>query len=262
MWQQNELSTVEDLKQDLSDQYEKVIYSAKKKTSDSGIYLYVQIAFMSVLLLTSFMLKRGNSNTFEYAKSNYKQLFESESVRESTFSYNSFMEKMKLELEGGYNQLLQAYNSVNGKGSANIYPSNVSTKKYLLKAQGVVPTMGYISSGYGVRANPFNSKQREFHTGIDIAAEKGTFIKSAFDGKVIKAENSPIAGNYITVQSEDNISTMYAHNQFLLVSPGEDILAGQVIATMGATGQATGPHLHFEILINGVRHNPIYALPL
>lgn len=269
MWEKNELNTIkliqEELKplqEDLSKEYDRIIYKAKRQGNTSGVYLYIQMAFMCILILTSFFLKNGNPSTFAYAKASYQQFFETETVKESTFSYHTFMEKMQNEIEIRFDQLVQTFSTFTAKGSTGEYPDNVSTARYQLPISAVTPLQGYISSAYGVRKDPFNSKKKEFHTGLDIAAEKGTFVKAAFDGTVIKAESSAVAGNFITIQSADGISTLYAHNQFLLVKPGDTVLAGQVISTVGATGAATGPHLHFEILIDGVRVNPIYAIDL
>ena len=73
---------------------------------------------------------------------------------------------------------------------------------------------------------------------------------------------SDFTGNYIRISSENNITTLYAHNQFLFVKEGDSVLAGQIIATMGDTGYATGPHLHFEFIVDGIRYNPVYAIEL
>ncbi|MBQ3009042.1 MAG: M23 family metallopeptidase [Oscillospiraceae bacterium] len=178
---------------------------------------------------------------------------------ESTFSFNSFIYNLEAELQQRFHQLVTVFNS---KGSANIYPDNVSMKKYVPKEKGIPPAQGYISSPYGIRTNPFNSKEKEFHTGLDIAAPKGTFIKASFAGIITATGKSDIAGNYIKISSENGISTMYAHNQFLLVKEGDNVLAGQVIATMGETGMATGPHVHFEFLVDGTRYNPVYAIEI
>lgn len=234
----------------------------KRKIPDSNLYLYMQFIFMSVIIVTAFMLKNGNSDTFKYVQENYNQYFETDTYLESKFSYNTFMKKMKEELRLRYGQLTAVFADITGKGSADIYPENVSMKKYVPQQKGLSPADGYISSPYGVRTNPFNSKEKEFHTGVDIAAPKGTFVKASFSGRVIRAGWSDIAGNYIKIESDGGITTMYAHNQFLLVREGDTVLAGQVISTMGQTGMATGPHVHFEFAVDGIRYNPIYALDL
>ncbi len=259
MWQKEDIS--EPVVNTLQDEYIKIIKNSRKE-KDTNFYLYFQIMFMSVMLIVSFVLKSGEPDIFEFAKDSYAEIFETDNFTESTFSYNAFWEEMQKELQYRYGQLVTVFNNLSGQGSADIYPDNVSTDKISVSVKGVSPAKGYISSPYGIRKNPFNSKEKEFHTGIDIANEKGTFIRSTFDGTVISAGNNDTAGNYIRIQSDDNIATLYAHNQFLFVKTGDRVVAGQVIATMGDTGMATGPHLHFEFIYNGTRYNPVYALDI
>lgn len=246
---------------DVINQYKKITKKAKNK-KDNNIYLNIQILLSIIIIVTCFMFKGRDNSTFEYIKNSYQEFFESDTYLESTFSYNSFMRKMYNELQTRYGQLVTVVSQINGKGSASLYPNNVSTKKYIIEEKGIVPAEGYISSPFGCRVDPFDESQKDFHTGIDIANAKGTFVKAAFDGVVIKADSSRIAGNYIKIQSENNIVTLYAHNQFLLVNEGDNVLAGQVIATMGDTGYATGPHVHFEFAVDNIRYNPIYAIEI
>lgn len=259
MWQTEKLQSSEKGQQ-LLEEYKEVVNKAKKQT-DNMFYLYVQLIFAGILIVTSIMLRSSNPTVFTYVKDGYNRFFEKDTFIESTFSFNVFLDKMEEELKIRFRRLKEVFAS-SGRGSADIYPDNVSTSKYYLKDKGVIPAEGYISSPYGIRQNPFNTKQKEFHTGIDIAARKGTYIKAAFSGTVIAAGKSDIAGNYIRISSDNEIITLYAHNQFLFVKEGDTVVAGQVIATMGSTGLATGPHLHFEFIANGTRYNPIYALPL
>ncbi len=253
MWQSENIKD-ENLKQE----YRQIIKKAKKK-SDSIVYLYIQLCFAAVMVVFSVMIKGGNRQLFSYIKEDYSRFFETENYMENTFSFNSFMDKMNIELQTRFNQLVTVFNS---KGSRDIIPANASTKKYISEIKGKKVAEGYISSPYGLRVNPFNSKEKEFHTGLDIAAPKGIFIYAAFSGVVTHSEKSSVAGNYIRIQSDDGISTMYAHNQFNLVKTGDKVMAGQVIATMGRTGRATGPHVHFEFLSDGVRYNPVYAIEI
>ena len=242
----------------LIDEYKKEIKKHRKK-KDSIAYLNVQLFFSLVIIVMSVMFKTGSEQVFSYVKENYDYFFETDTYRESTFSYNSFAEKIENELNVRFTQLVSVFNS---RGSADIIPATVSTKRFYTDKTAVTPAQGYISSPYGIRSNPFNSKEKEFHTGIDIAAPKGTFIRAAYDGTVTASEHSSVAGNYIRIRSEDKISTLYAHNQFLLVKEGDRVMAGQIIATMGDTGRATGPHLHFEFICNGIRYNPVYVLDI
>ena len=251
MWQSETTANYE-----IKEEYNNII---RKSKIDSTIYFNIQVFFFFFLIVMSFMFKNSSANTFSYVKENYTYFFETDTYKESTFSYNTFIEKIQSELSARYEQLMTVFNS---KGNADIIPANTSTKKYIPYKKGVIPAQGYISSPYGIRINPFDSKKKEFHTGIDIAAPKGTFIRAAFDGTVIAADKSSTAGNYIKISSDESIITLYAHNQFLLVNTGDKVIAGQVIATMGATGRATGPHLHFEFLADGIRYNPVYVIDI
>lgn len=109
----------------------------------------------------------------------------------------------------------------------------------------IKPINGKISSGFGAR-NPTTASVPKNHTGTDIAAEKGTKILSATEGKVILASSTGDYGNHLIIQTND-ITLVYAHCNKLYVKEGENVKQGQEIAEVGKTGNATGPHLHFEI---------------
>ena len=109
----------------------------------------------------------------------------------------------------------------------------------------IKPINGKISSGFGAR-NPTTASVPKNHTGTDIAAEKGTKILSATEGKVILASSTGDYGNHLIIQTND-ITLVYAHCNKLYVKEGEKVKQGQEIAEVGTTGNATGPHLHFEI---------------
>lgn len=232
------------------------------KIDDNFMYFYVQLIFSFILIVTAFMLKAGNSSTFIYAKNSYSEFFEKDSYAENNFSYKVFAEKLEKEISYRFTKFTDVFNNINGKGTSGETPWNCSTKKIYINDKGIAPVDGYVSSRYGIRKNPFNSKEKDFHTGLDIAAMKGTFIKSSFDGIVIDAGYSETAGNYIKIKSDNDIETMYAHCQFVLSNVDDYVIAGQVIATVGNTGKVTGPHLHFEFKQNGVKYNPIYAVKI
>jgi len=234
--------------------------TAKKTKTNDNLYLYAQIVITAVMMMSCLILKVKNEDIFYQLKEDYKAFFSTETVYESNFSFKSYIAKITEETKEKYNEFMQTLAYVYGKGTNDAYPSNVSLKKFVPNKLGIMPLNGYITSNYGIRKNPFNSKEKDFHTGIDIANEKGTFIKSAFDGIVFETGYTDIAGNYIKIQSDDNIHTFYGHTQFVFVKQGDKILQGQVIATVGDTGLVTGPHLHFEVLHEGERVNPIYTV--
>lgn len=143
--------------------------------------------------------------------------------------------------------------------SSDEIPENVSVDDYKLSQKMVLPLKGKTTSEFGIRTHPISGDLR-FHAGIDIAAEKGENIYSAFDGRVIEADYDQWNGNYIKIQHDNNIMTVYCHCEKLNVSEGQKIRAGEVIATVGSTGSSTGPHLHFELRFNNISYNPKNAL--
>ncbi len=117
------------------------------------------------------------------------------------------------------------------------------------------PASGEISSDYGWR------EYKEYHHGIDIAIPSGTDIKAARAGKVVKAGWIGVYGLALLVDHGNGIQTLYGHNQKLLVKAGERVDMGETIAISGNTGRTTGPHLHFEIRLNGKTVDPNQYLP-
>ena len=113
------------------------------------------------------------------------------------------------------------------------------------KISFILPVNGRISSTFGWR-NPTTASVPKYHTGLDIAANEGTVIKSATDGKVIMASSKGDFGNHYQIQIDD-IVIVYAHCKKLYLKEGDIVKQGQEIAEVGSTGNSTGPHLHFEI---------------
>ena len=111
------------------------------------------------------------------------------------------------------------------------------------------------ASGYGWRLDPFTG-ERALHEGVDFVAAIGSPIHAAAAGIVVMSEIHPQYGNIIEVDHGRGITTRYAHASKLLARPGAFVKRGQVIALVGNTGRSTGPHLHFEVRLNGVSQNP------
>ena len=121
------------------------------------------------------------------------------------------------------------------------------------------PIMGRINSPFGWRYHPI-TKRRDFHTGIDIKANRNDPIKSAGGGKVIYSGWMGGYGKVLVVEHNNGQSTLYAHCSTLLVGKGANVSSGQLIAKIGTTGRSTGPHLHFEVRNGNSPVNPIKYL--
>ncbi len=123
----------------------------------------------------------------------------------------------------------------------------------------VVPVEGRITSTFGERVDPI-SKEKKFHRGMDIAAPTGAPVRAAGDGKVVAAtpryNGSEAWGNVVVIDHGHGLVTRYAQLDSYIVRKGDSVKAGDVIGAVGATGRATGPHLHFEVLADGEHIDP------
>lgn len=122
----------------------------------------------------------------------------------------------------------------------------------------VLPTVGTVSSTFGDREVIFKDID-PYHTGVDIANVKGTNIVSSIDGVVTKVANNKYNGNFVEI-TNGGVVTKYAHMNSVSVRQGVNVKAGDLIGKMGATGYSTGPHLHFEVVVEGVKINPAKVL--
>lgn len=118
---------------------------------------------------------------------------------------------------------------------------------------------GWISSGFGVRADPFNGHQSQ-HDGVDIASSMGSPVHAVGDGVVSHSGDKAGYGMLVEVTHESGLITRYAHTSSVLVRVGDRVQKGQSIALVGTSGRSTGPHLHFEVVRNGTAVNPMRYL--
>ena len=138
--------------------------------------------------------------------------------------------------------------------------SRVEKQQALARATpSLWPVAGYISSLYGPRRDPFTGGP-DYHSGVDLAAARGTPVKATADGTVTSAGYLGNYGNAIVLEHGFGIGTRYGHLSGFNIRAGERVKRNQVIGFVGATGRATSPHLHFEILLNGRTLNPINIL--
>lgn len=117
------------------------------------------------------------------------------------------------------------------------------------------PVDGPIGSGFGFRTDPFTHRPA-LHTGLDFPADPGTPILAAAGGVVLSAGPHPQYGQLVELDHGNGLVTRYAHTSRMLVKQGDLVKRGQKIAEVGTTGRSTGPHLHFEVLVEGIQQNP------
>jgi len=183
--------------------------------------------------------------------------------------YNSIADQqvaMALAKGGGIGLAKMLYEQLSGENIALPRPVSPATgaEQYRRREQAsgetlVAPVRGQVTSGFGLREDPFDGSTR-FHRGVDIAAPEGTPIHPAASGKVVFSGPRGGYGNMVIVEHEDGVRTCYGHCSRLLVAAGDEVSAGSTIALVGQTGRATGPHLHFEVRRQGEAVNPMAML--
>lgn len=144
------------------------------------------------------------------------------------------------------------------KSEANLeqlYADLRSFDKELDYTPTIWPVYGRITSGYGYRIHPISRKQ-DFHSGIDISARMGTPVRAAAGGRVVRANYYGGYGWTVIIDHGYGYRTLYAHNRNLVAKQGQWVTKGQVICYSGNSGNSTGPHLHYEVHVNGKTVNP------
>lgn len=165
---------------------------------------------------------------------------------------------------GDYNASLCAFSMMKARPLLVSYPSTscLAIFENLYAASttpSIWPVRGRISAGFGQRMDPFTG-EGTFHAGVDIAAPIGTPVRVAADGILFHAGPEAGYGNEALIDHGYGIITKYAHLDTLEVVVGEKVNRGQIIGTVGMTGRATGPHLHYEVLVHDTPVNPVTYL--
>lgn len=151
-------------------------------------------------------------------------------------------------------RLVEAYRYTDSSGDTGYFDADgVSMRKAFLKAP---LDFTRVSSSFNPnRLHPIYKTKRP-HRGTDYAAPRGTPVYAAGDGRIVEASYTRSNGNYVFIQHGEGFKTHYLHLNKKRVKRGDRVTQGQVIGTVGSTGAATGPHLHYEFLVNGVHRNP------
>lgn len=143
-----------------------------------------------------------------------------------------------------------------GSGGGDMAANGSSFAPYYVSVDAVMPVKNArLTSPFGYRTNPVSGNYG-FHTGIDLAAPEGTPISASFYGEVVETGESDVWGKYVLMRHSDSFETYYCHMSEIYAAEGAVIRQGETIGLVGSTGWSTGPHLHFEVRINGIRVDP------
>jgi murein DD-endopeptidase MepM/ murein hydrolase activator NlpD len=152
---------------------------------------------------------------------------------------------------GAMEQLAEQHGDVFTLVESRLFESRLKA----LMVPNTRPVDAEVGSGFGFRADPFTGRSA-LHTGLDFAADPGAPIFAAAGGVVTSTDHHPQYGNLLEVDHGNGLITRYAHTQRILVKAGDLVRRGQQVALVGSTGRSTGPHLHFEVLVDGVMQDP------
>ncbi len=208
--------------------------------------------------------KQQGLKTMKKSKEEYvAELTEDEKELEKDLSELAAQEqnlnKRILELQRQYDEELARKRAASGSSGSTSSYSGGGSSSY---GFGYPVTNHHIGTGYGVSGRYWSSGH---HTGVDFPVSKGTPVYSIGDGQVVDTGYNRAYGNYVEIYHGDNIYSFYAHASSVIVSAGQHVTKGQQIMKSGATGNVTGPHLHFEIRTPGPRYancvNPMRYLP-
>lgn len=229
---------------------------------DSMLYVIcIQLVIFSVILLAFFLIGKINPTAFAALQNAYQTVFQKEMGKEEFVETFRTVKETFANLQNK-NEKKETVEIYNGQGGEDI-PSGgkkASFAPIAVTAKFFKP-IDYqrVSSPFGYREHPI-SHQKSFHTGIDLAAPTGTPIHAAFYGVVQTVSESKTRGKYLVLTHGNGLETIYCHCDEILAVEGEKVNSGDQIALVGATGQTTGPHLHFEVKLNDCFYNPDWFL--
>lgn len=213
----------------------------KNKNSSEAVAVLAVIQIIAVILVALFMFIASGISPqyFERLEDSIAGIFAKNQDRGGYFTPTEEKEYSAAAVfytEAASEEASFVFTAVTKDTSDDLYNSS----------EAVVPVCGSITSDYGYREHPVYGGE-SFHSGIDIAAPEGSPIYAVLDGRVVAAGVAPNAGNYIKIDHGNDTVTLYCHCRELYVKEGINVRKGDIIACVGQTGLATGPHLHFEL---------------
>ena len=209
----------------------------------------IQVALCVVLVLLVFAAMHTDSGVFGRLSEEFHALTEEDHDPGSFRLFDFGSAKEKQESAETQNPTVAASAAAAGKGTRVPMPMFYETEG------AVMPVNGTLTSAFGERVHPVSGEE-SFHGGEDIAAPEGTPVYAALDGEVAAAGVGEMSGNYVRLSHGGGVETLYCHLSAVNVTPGVAVRRGDVIGFVGETGLATGPHLHFELHINGEKTDP------
>ncbi|RZF58368.1 M23 family metallopeptidase [Sphingobacterium corticibacterium] len=231
-----------------------VVYVVKQRTSEKYIKVYDQK--INKLKAENRLLELDEFNN---------QLT-TEEIKKSFNSIDSTIDRINQKMKKRGLKELKMNPNMGGpleKGEDDLVELSVFYKKQLAdlesKLDGVPlgrPHHGRITSSYGYRRNPFTGRGREMHSGVDLKGRTGDPVKVTAKGKVSFAGWQGAYGYVVMVKHKNGYETRYAHLTRTRVKKGQAVEAGDIVGLLGSTGRSTGPHLHYEVLLNNRKLNP------
>lgn len=156
-----------------------------------------------------------------------------------------------------FSTLFASWESLESGGRVTMAGEVLAAPKIAVAVPSRMPVDGVtLTSGYGMRNHPI-LRQRRKHNGVDLAAPRGTPVYATADGLVGMAQYYSSYGNYVQIEHGGAMQTRYAHLSSYTVSEGDNVSKGDLIGYVGSTGRSTGPHLHYEVRVEGAPVNPI-----
>lgn len=233
---------------------------------------YIQIGVCILIFALVFGAMKLNSDFFDGLRMDFLSLIETDygTGSVSFFDIGSQWEKKEEkeeaeeeeeseeEAEEDEDTIAEVQEEVREEEAAEIKSISKSYALHPVSLQAdtaVIPVSGRVTSGYGERIHPVYGGE-SFHSGIDIGAGEGTAVHAALDGKITDVGVGEKSGNYIKIDHGDGKETLYCHLSAFNVKEGVTVRKGDVIGFVGHTGLATGPHLHFEVHVNGEKVDP------
>lgn len=235
----------------------------EKKSSPTNTVMLVQLAVCILAVASIFLIGRLSPQTFDFIRNEYNRIM---SVDMDAKDIASSAKKVIGRAETADNEKTEDKEKTSEKKSVNTVKSAADGEAMAVMSlfksdeEITVPVHGEITSEYGNRTNPVSGEYL-MHSGVDIAADQGTEIRAAYSGIVSEVGSNSVGGNYISLVHRDGSETLYCHCSKIIAEKGDVIRAGEAIALVGSTGRSTGPHLHFEITVDGKTEDPLLYLP-